>query len=69
MPLCKLTRMKDSEQIYVNVVNIVALLPHEDGTRVVTNANAGDAFAHGINVMETPAMIASMIESADRATP
>ena len=61
MLLCKLTRMKDSEQVYINPANVVALLPHEAGTRVVTNASASDASAHGINVMETPAMVAAMI--------
>lgn len=62
MPLCKLTRMKDSEQIYINPANVIALLPHEGGTRVLTNAGASDSFVHGINVMETPDMIAALIE-------
>jgi hypothetical protein len=64
MALCKLTRMKDSEQVYINPHTVVALLPHEGGTRVVTNATGSDTFPHGINVMETPDLVASIVDKA-----
>ena len=62
MRLCKLTRVKDSEQVFINPSNIVALLPLEGGTRVVTNASGPESSPHGINVMETPDLVAAMLE-------
>ena len=62
MRLLRLTRTRDSEQVFINPANVVALLPHDGGTRVLTTASSAEAHPHGINVMETPDLVAAMWE-------
>lgn len=62
MTLCKLTRMRDSEAVFLNPSNVVAVVPHEGGSRIVTTAAGSDSGAHGINVMESPEKAVALLE-------